>query len=104
MEKLSEQLVQRMLGIVRLKVTPEQVDAAEQLFTRYTSELEEILNKDRTEEAIMRAFKPFVNNILSVVETMIDKEKNQTTYRGCRRLILNEIYGYQATLLGKGGG
>lgn len=103
MNKYTEELVKRLVQIIKLSVTSEQAKAAEDLFSRYTAELEEKLPKNGDPETIKGVFKPYINNILSVVETMINKETNEKTFRGCRRLMLNEIYGYQNVLLTKGG-
>jgi hypothetical protein len=68
------------------------------LYSRYTSELEVTLNKDEIKmsaDEIKKAFNHYINNILSILETLLPN----TSFKSTRRLVLNEIHGCKSEII-----
>lgn len=84
------ELEKRMIELSNLTIeAPEKRSLVQNLFSRYTSELGDDLNKATNDEDIIKMFNHFINNILSILESLSNKE----SYKSMRRLILNEIHG-----------
>ena len=98
MEDLQEKLnkLDKNIGEIIILIVPvEKIEVASNLITKYTQEFYnriklycEMKNPVNAEE-INRAFNPFVNNILSIIETL-GVSKGQ--WKSVRRLVLNELY------------
>ena len=68
------------------------------LYTRYTSELEVTLNKDAIKinaDEVKKAFNHYINNILSILETLLPS----ASFKSTRRLVLNEIHGAKEVII-----
>lgn len=109
MENLQEKLNRLDKGIgdiVMLVVPAEKIEVASNLITKYTQEFYnrvkpycEMQNLINGEE-INKAFNPFVNNIISIVETLgISKSQ----WKSVRRLVLNELYSIRDEIISSGG-
>jgi hypothetical protein len=85
-----EVLEKRMLEISNLSVADkDKKDLVKNLFSRYTAELDSELTKVETKDDAVKVFNHYINNILSILETLVSKE----IFKSMRRLILNEIHG-----------
>jgi hypothetical protein len=82
-------LVKNIGEIVLLKISSDKIDTAVNLLNRYTREFKENLDGVSDEEGLMKVFNPFVNNVMSVVETLGIPESQ---FKPVRKLILNELY------------
>jgi hypothetical protein len=91
-----EVLEKRMLEISNLSVADkDKKDLVKNLFSRYTAELDVELTKVETKEEAIKVFNHYINNILSILETLVSKE----IFKSMRRLILNEIHGCKDQIL-----
>ena len=75
--------------IIALVIPAEKLQTASNLLTRYIKDFRNQIIEDSTEESINKSFKPFVNNVMSIVETL---GVSQSQFKSVRRLILNELY------------
>jgi len=101
-EDLQEKLnkLDKAVGeIIMLVVPAEKIETASNLITKYTTEfynkVKELKDPINTDE-FNKAFNPFVNNTMSVIETL-GVSKRQ--YKSVRKLVLNELYGFKNKLL-----
>ena len=95
MNEYLEILTKKITKIITLVVSNEKIDTASNLFENYADELEEQLKGKSKDEAI-KVFNPFINNLISIIETVGLNEKQ---FRSTRRLILNELYAYRENIL-----
>lgn len=87
----------RIIDIVSLIIPAEKIEITTNLFIRYTSELSEAIGEPKSAEEIEGKFKPFINNVLSIIETL---GLSESQFKAVRKLILNEIYNCQKMLMG----
>jgi len=78
----------KLVNVVALVIPEEKKATVENMFTGYTIELYNSVN-GKTQEEVKELFKPFVNNVMSVVECMGLTEKQLNSLK---RLLKNEIY------------
>ena len=95
MNEYLEILTKKITKIIALVVSNEKIDTVSNLFENYADELEEQLKGKDREEAI-KVFNPYINNLISIIETVGLNEKQ---FRSTRRLILNELYAYRENIL-----
>jgi hypothetical protein len=89
-ERYLEVLEVRMVEISNLNIMePEKRTLVKSLFSRYTTELKEDLKSKETSDDVIKSFNHYINNILSILETLSNKD----AFKPMRRLILNEIHG-----------
>lgn len=84
----------RLLDIAYLSIPEDKKGLVEGLVTRYTSELADSLKEAKVEDEVKSCFNHYINNILSILETM-----SGSTFKSIRRLALNEIHGAKEVYL-----
>jgi len=87
-EWITKHLKSKLVNVVALVVPEDKKVTVESMFSGYTIELYNSII-DKTAEETKELFKPFVNNIMSVVECMGLTEKQLNSLK---RLLKNEIY------------
>jgi hypothetical protein len=85
---LLDLLKARIIEISTLTLDTEKKATVVSLLTRYTTELSEDLSKASSEEEIKKCFNHYINNVLSILETL-----SGSSFKSIRRLTLNEIHG-----------
>lgn len=100
MEDLQEKLnaLDKNIGDIIVLVVPERIEAASNLVTKYTKEFYEKIKNEEEAEKIEKAFNPFVNNIMSIVEVLMNNKASN--FRSTRKLILNYLYDFKKELIG----
>lgn len=81
-------LKDRLLKIAGLNLDVLKRDTVSDLFSRYTSELEDSLKNIKSEDEIKTHFNHYINNILSVVGTFAGN-----SFKDMRKLMMQEIHG-----------
>jgi hypothetical protein len=89
LEVIMTELDQKVGEILALVIAPDRILTASNLLTRYTIEITAKLKSGMDEESIKVVYNPFINNVMSIVETL---GVSSTQYKSVRRLILNELY------------
>jgi len=86
-------------GILLMVVDQNKIPTAADLIKRYSREFHNKIKDIESKEKMEEAFKPFVNTIMSIVETL-GVPANQ--FKPTRKLILNEMYRFKDTTLFSG--
>ena len=100
--ELTEKLditIKKVGRIVLLALDAGSKDTIGNLLEEYTNDFYEKIDKATTQAEAIKIFNPFVNSVLSIIETLgIPPER----YKPMRKLILNELYNFlNAVLLKK---
>ena len=106
MEDLKEKLnrLDKNVGeIIMLVIPPDKFGTASNLITKYTTEFYDkvkVIKNPINVEEFDKAFNPFINNTMSIVETL-GVSKRQ--FKSVRKLILNELYAIKDEVILSGG-
>lgn len=82
-------LNQRIVEIIALLISSDKIPTITGIFMVVSERLHNRVKDEKTEKEIFESFKPFVSNIMSVIETL---DISESQFKSVRRLILNEIY------------
>jgi hypothetical protein len=89
-------LGQNIGEILLMVVDQSKIPTAAELIKKYGVEFHNKVKDAKTAEEMESAFKPFVNTVMSIVETLGVPEKQ---FKPTRKLILNEMYRFKETVL-----
>jgi len=89
-------LGQNIGEILLMVVDQQKIPTAAELIKKYGKEFHEKIKIAETPEEMEIAFKPFVNTVMSIVETLGVPEKQ---FKPTRKLILNEMYRFKNDVL-----
>lgn len=89
-------LGQSIGGILLMVVDEQKIPTAADLIKKYGKEFHEKIKDVETPEEMEAHFKPFVNTVMSIVETLGVPEKQ---FKPTRKLILNEMYRFKTNTL-----